>query len=77
MNVTEFKNRIKTRDVGDNETFLSVIVGSCKYGQHYQNTTNTLENMLNSFVVTYYPLYELDQKFKDRKMIDVFTGKEY
>ena len=75
MNITEFKNSIKTKNVEDNKTYLYTTINGCKYGQSYQNTVNTIEGMKNSFVMTYYRLYELEQRLGDYKMVDIFTGK--
>lgn len=55
MNMTTFKNNIRHKGVEGNRTYLYINVNGCKYGQSYQNTVNTLDDMINSFVVTYYP----------------------
>lgn len=55
MTLNEFKDKINIKDVEGNRTYLSITVDKCKYGQSYQNTVNTIENMVNSFVVFYYP----------------------
>ena len=55
MILQDFKNKIKCKDVEGNRTYLSVVIDGHKYGQSYQNTVNTRENMKNSFVMTYYP----------------------
>lgn len=60
MNITKFKDKIKVKDAGGNRTHLSVKASFCKYGQSYQNSVHTLEDMKNRFVLFYYPLYQKD-----------------
>ena len=55
LTIQEFKNSIKTKDIEGNKTYLYTTINGYKYGQSYQNQSNTLENMLNSFIVFYYP----------------------
>ena len=54
----EFKASIKIEDVEGNRRYLSTTFRGCKYGQSYQNTVNTVEGMINDFVVFYYPFVE-------------------
>lgn len=65
LTLNEFKNEIKIKDVEGNRRYLSVEINGLKYGQSYQNTVNTIENMINHFIVFYYPLYQSD--FKDHQ----------
>jgi hypothetical protein len=59
MTMQEFKNSIKIKDVEGNRTYLYTEANGCKYGQSYQNTVNTREDMINSFIVFYYPLTQV------------------
>jgi hypothetical protein len=62
LTLNEFKNEIKIKDVEGNHTYLSAEISGVKYGQSYQNTVNTIENMINHFIVFYYPLYQSDRQ---------------
>jgi hypothetical protein len=52
----DFKRSIKIKDVEDNKTYVYTTFEGCKYGQSYQNQTHTIEDMINSFIVFYYPM---------------------
>jgi len=56
MNIQKFKDKIKTKDVEGNMTYLYLTVRGCRYGQCYQNQTSTIDDMKNRFVMTYYPI---------------------
>ena len=56
MTIREFKDKIKTKDVEGNMTYLHLTFRGCRYGQAYQNQTSTIEDMKNRFVMTYYPM---------------------
>lgn len=58
MNITEFKDSIKHKDVEHNRTYLYTTYRGCKYGQSYDNAIHTLEFMINNFVSFYYPYAE-------------------
>lgn len=58
ITIAEFKAKIKAKDVKGNRTYLYAKVNNCKYGQSYQNTTQSIEDMKNSFVVAYYPFIQ-------------------
>lgn len=60
LSLSDFRNQIKTKDVEGNRTYLSIDTDVCHYGQSYQNTVNTLENMLDNFTCFYYEMYEKD-----------------
>lgn len=62
MNLTNFISKIKQKDIEGNRTYLSIKIGSFRYGQSYQNATNTIEDMINRFAVFYYPIFQEDQK---------------
>lgn len=56
--IEKFRASIKHKDVEGNMTYLYTTFNGCKYGQDYQNVVMTLEDMLNNFVVFYYPFVE-------------------
>ncbi len=56
MDIQELKNKIQTKDVEGNKTYLWIKIAGRKYGQSYQNTVNTIEGMKNDFIVFYYPM---------------------
>jgi hypothetical protein len=60
MNIQEFKNNINIKDAELNRTYLWIETDICRYGQHYQNATSTIDDMLNRFVMFYYPIYQND-----------------
>jgi len=60
LNLTDFRNQIKTKDIEGNRTYLFIETKICRYGQSYQNATNTIEDMKNDFTCFYYPMYEED-----------------
>lgn len=64
MILLEFRNKIKTKDVEGNRTYLYLTVNGCKYGQSYQNTVNTLDNMKDQFTMFYYPMACEDRQNK-------------
>ena len=71
MNIAEFKSRIETKPVeGENKTYLYVEYRGHKYGQSYQNQVTSIEDMRNSFVVFYYPLYLKDFNLRLIKISD-------
>jgi len=62
VNITKFKESVKFKDIKGNRTYLYASFDGHKYGKPYQNITNTRENMLDNFVVTYYPFVEKSVK---------------
>lgn len=58
--MNEFVSKIQSKDVEDNRTYLWADIDGVKYGQSYQNTVNTLEDMKNSFTVFYYPFTQVE-----------------
>lgn len=60
LNLTDFRNQIKTKDIDGNRTYLFINTDICRYAQGYHNTVNTIENMKDRFVCFYYPIYEED-----------------
>ncbi len=59
--LSDFISTIKIKDVEGNRTYLHTDFEGCEYGQSYQNTVMTKENMINSFAVFYYKFYQEDQ----------------
>ena len=56
--LNDFISTIRTKDAEGNRTYLYTDFEGCKYGQSYQNTVNTLEDMIDRFAVFYYKLYK-------------------
>ena len=54
MTLKEFRDKIKTKDIESNRTYLSLEIGKFRYGQSYQNTVNSIEGMKDNFTVYYY-----------------------
>ena len=58
MTLQEFRNNINSKNVERNKTYLCLKVNGVKYGQSYQNTVNTLDNMKDQFTIFYYPFIQ-------------------
>jgi hypothetical protein len=56
--LSDFIGSIEWKDIEGNRTYLSANFEGVKYGQSYQNTVNTKEDMINAFAVFYYQLYQ-------------------